>query len=87
MTFFNKILNAEIKKVNNNEFSYYITLDFPFPFDDRDLYVKSTNFIDPTTGIYYANSSRIRARQLSKAFTNCFSFCLKRTVGTGIETA
>jgi hypothetical protein len=45
-----------IEKVNNNEFSYYITLDFPFPFDDRDLYVKSTNFIDPTTGIYYARS-------------------------------
>lgn len=44
------------KKIDNNEFSYYITLDFPFPLDDRDLYVNSTNFIDPTTGIYYARS-------------------------------
>lgn len=45
-----------IKKVNNNDFSYYITLDFPFPLDDRDLFVNSTNFIDPITGIYYARS-------------------------------
>lgn len=45
-----------IKKVNNNEFSYYITINFPFPLDDRDLYVNSTNFIDPVTGIYYARS-------------------------------
>lgn len=45
-----------IKEESSNEFSYYISLDFPFPFDDRDLVINSKHWVDPTSGIYYSHS-------------------------------
>lgn len=45
-----------LKQKSQSEFSYYITLDFPFPFDDRDLFIDSKHSIDPTTGVYHSSS-------------------------------
>lgn len=45
-----------LTKKKNNEFSYYITLDFPFPFVDRDLTIESRHWIDQNTGRYHSKS-------------------------------
>ena len=45
-----------LNRVSQNEFSYYITLDFPFPFNDRDLFVDSKHSIDQNTGVYHSYS-------------------------------
>jgi hypothetical protein len=45
-----------LKQKSQSEFSYYITLDFPFPFDDRDLMVDSKHSLDPITGVYHSSS-------------------------------
>lgn len=45
-----------LNRTSKNEFSYYITLDFPFPFEDRDLIVDSKHSIDPSTGVYHSYS-------------------------------
>lgn len=47
----------QFSEVTSSEFSYYITLDFPFPFDNRDLAVHSHHRIDPTTGAYHSHSA------------------------------
>lgn len=45
-----------LKYVSDEEFHYYITMDFPFPFWDRDLAVHSTHWIDEKTGAYQSYS-------------------------------
>lgn len=45
-----------LNQASQSEFSYYITLDFPFPFEDRDLSVDSKHWIDPITGIFHSTS-------------------------------
>jgi hypothetical protein len=50
-----------IKKTSAGEFIYYITLDFPFPFADRDLTIESKHWIDQNTGIYHSQSYAFKA--------------------------
>ncbi|MFT6868213.1 MAG: hypothetical protein ACJA08_003063 [Cyclobacteriaceae bacterium] len=45
-----------LKHVSEEEFHYYITMDFPFPFWDRDLAVHSKHWIDPENGAYHSHS-------------------------------
>ncbi|MFT4834558.1 MAG: hypothetical protein ACJAVY_001180 [Marinoscillum sp.] len=49
-----------LEKVNESKFSYYITLDFPFPFANRDLAVDTHHSIDSFTGIYQSHSIAIK---------------------------
>ena len=44
------------KEETPNEFTYYITLDFPFPMDNRDLIVHSEHSIDTITQAYRSHS-------------------------------
>lgn len=51
-----------IKRTSAGEFIYYITLDFPFPFVDRDLTIESKHWIDQNTGVYHSQSFAIKAQ-------------------------
>lgn len=46
----------QIEVLSPQDFRYYVTFDFPFPFDDRDLMVHSQHWIDSTDGVYHSIS-------------------------------
>ena len=46
---------TNIKSVSQNEFYYYIALDFPFPMSNRDIAIHSNHFID-SLGSYHSYS-------------------------------
>ena len=64
-----------LKRASHSEFSYYITLDFPFPFDDRDLFVDSKHSIDPNTGVYHSYSvASKKSTNLNDGFVHISEF-------------
>ncbi|MFT6036495.1 MAG: hypothetical protein ACJAT1_001083 [Marivirga sp.] len=51
--------SERVKTINENEFYYYTVSDFPIPFEDRDLVIKSKHWLDNETGIYYSQSEAV----------------------------
>jgi hypothetical protein len=52
--------SESIKTINENEFYYYTVSDFPFPFEDRDLVIKSEHWMDDSNGSYHSHSVAVK---------------------------